>query len=210
MSSEDIRTYLARLFLGKAKVHSLRPQGKEVLLRALGRVVETRPLRPPGRVLGSALYSSAMDVLVKGSCISEAVLEGVKANIRGGTFFFDGRLAVKGEKVVRDTRVFLHSVGGFTVRCIEAVRRITPLPIEVRNRLPWFRGRPSSLKKGEILLALYSPILEDGVLKSVLNKERGTLLVWYNPRRAWKARSLFLVRDFSSGGSLEWKWIDIH
>ncbi|HPR90127.1 MAG TPA: hypothetical protein PLD93_01700 [Synergistaceae bacterium] len=66
------------------------------------------------------------------------------------------------------------------------------------------------LKKGEVLLALYCPILEDGVLKSVLNKERGTLLVWYNPRRAWKARSLFLVRDFSSGGSLEWKWIDIH
>jgi len=210
VSSEDIRTYLARLFLGKAKVRSLRPQGKEVVLRTVGRVVETHPLRPPERVLGSALYGSAMDVLVKGSCISKAVHEAVKGNIRGGTFSFDGRLAVKGEKVVRDRRVFLHSLGGFTVRCIGAVGRITPLPIEVRNRLPWFRGRSNSLKKGEVLLALYSPILEEGLLKSVLNKERGTLLVWYNPRRAWKARSLFLVRNFSSGGSLEWKWIDIH
>lgn len=210
MISEDIRTYLARLFLGKTKVHSLRPQGKEVVLRTTGRVIETHPLRSPERVLGSALFGSAMDVLTKGFCISEAAIGGIRDNIRGGKFSFDRRLVVNGERVVRDTRVFLHSIGGFTVRCNKAVGRISPLPIEVRNRLPWFRGRSNSLKKGEVLLALYCPILEDGVLKSVLNKERGTLLVWYNPRRAWKARSLFLVRDFSSGGSLEWKWIDIH
>lgn len=210
MSSEDVRTYLARLFLGKAKVRSLRPQGKDVVVRSAERVIETHPLRSHERVLGSSLFGSAMDVLTKGFCISEAAVGGIRENIRGGTFSFDRHLAVKGEKIVRDTRVFLHSVGGFTVRCIGAVGRISPLPVEVRNRLPWFRGRSSSLKKGEVLLALYCPILEDGVLKSVLNKERGTLLVWYNPRRAWKARSLFLVRNFSSGGSLEWKWIDIH
>lgn len=209
MNRDDIRTFLARIFLGKAHVRSLRPEGREVVLHTAARVIETRPLRSPGRVLGSALYGTGMDVSAKGFRIPKSVDGGLQDRVRGGVFSFEKNLSVKGRRVIRDKKVSSHSVRGLSVRCLKGVGRVSPLPLEVRNRLPWFRGRTNFLKTGESLLALYCPVLEEGVLKSVLNKERGTLLVWYNPRRAWKARGLLLVRNFSSGSGLEWRWIDI-
>ncbi len=209
MNRDDIRTYLARIFLGKARVRSLRPEGRDVVLHTVARVVATRPLRSPERVLGSALYGTGMDVSAKGFRMPKGVAGELRKRVRGGVFSFEKDLSVKGRRVIRDKKISSHSVSRFSVRCLKGLDRISPLPLDVRNRLPWFRGRTSFLKTGESLLALYCPVLEDGLLKSVLNKERGTLLVWYNPRRAWKARGLLLVRNFSPGSGLEWRWIDV-
>ena len=56
MISEDIRTFLARIFLGKARVRSLGADRRSVSARGLAREVDTRPLRPPQRALGSTLF----------------------------------------------------------------------------------------------------------------------------------------------------------
>ena len=153
MISEEIRTYLARLFLGKTKVHSLRPEGKEVVLRTTGRVIETHPLRSPERVLGSALFGSAMAVLTKGFCISEAAIGGIRYNILCVMFSFDRRLVVKGERVVRDTRVFLHSIGGFHCNVVTRRRRISPLRLKCGIGFPGFEKVEFS-QKGKFACAL--------------------------------------------------------
>ena len=43
MAAEDIRTFLARIFLGKAKVRSLRPEERKVELQSL---IEASPIAP--------------------------------------------------------------------------------------------------------------------------------------------------------------------
>lgn len=86
------------------------------------------------------------------------------------------------------------------------LKQIQAVPLELPNVLKYMKKRPDSVK-GEAVLACYGPIVEGGVLKLALNKQRGTLLVWYKAgSRQLKAKYLYLIRRLGLGGKPEWRW----
>ena len=75
-----------------------------------------------------------------------------------------------------------------------SLRQIMAVPQERMNRIKWQKLRPR-IAPGEMVIAWYGPIVESAVLKLVLNKQAGTLLIWYDSRsRKFSTRGLFLCR----------------
>ena len=59
----------------------------------------------------------------------------------------------------------------------------------------------------EMLLACYGPIVEGAVDRLVLNKQQGTLFVWYSSSsRQRKARNVYLIRRLGMNSKPEWRW----
>ena len=86
------------------------------------------------------------------------------------------------------------------------LKQVQALPQERVNILKYMKKRPETLR-GEAVLACYGPIVEGGVLKLALNKQRGTLLVWYKAgSRQLKAKYAYLIRRLGLGGKPEWRW----
>ena len=89
----------------------------------------------------------------------------------------------------------------------KAAKKAQALPIELHNKLKQQRNRPA-VARNEAILAWYYPIVDDAVIKLALNKQRGTLLVWYDPRsRRYKARGVYLIRRLGAGEKPEWRWV---
>ncbi|MBQ3395714.1 MAG: hypothetical protein IJP97_02950 [Synergistaceae bacterium] len=92
------------------------------------------------------------------------------------------------------------------VKVHDAMRYIRDMPLEISDMLKYQSKKPKLLP-GEMLLAWYSPIVEGAVIKLVWNKQRGTLLVWYNPQsRHYKAKGVYLIRKLGFGAKPEWRW----
>ena len=93
-----------------------------------------------------------------------------------------------------------------TVRVSSELERALQLPQERGNRLQWQRVRPKA--PGEMILAWYGPIVEGAVVKLTLNKQRGTLLIWYNPQsRHFNSKGLYLYRRLGAKEKPEWRWM---
>ncbi len=93
------------------------------------------------------------------------------------------------------------------VRPKNSLRQIITIPQERMNRIKWQKLRPR-VAPGEMVIAWYGPIVESAVLKLVLNKQAGTLLIWYDSRsRKFSTRGLFLCRKLESGSRPEWRWV---
>ena len=86
------------------------------------------------------------------------------------------------------------------------LKQAQAVPVELPNILRNMKKRPDSVK-GEAVLACYGPIVEGSVLKLALNKQRGTLLVWYKPgSRKLNVKHVYLIRRLGLGGKLEYRW----
>ncbi|MBQ6775307.1 MAG: hypothetical protein IJP53_02515 [Synergistaceae bacterium] len=93
------------------------------------------------------------------------------------------------------------------IRTSSGLKQVQALPQERGNTLKLQKKRPN-VANNEMLLACYGPIVEGAVEKLVLNKQRGTLLIWYKPgSRQFKARSVYLIRRLGMGSKPEWRWI---
>jgi hypothetical protein len=59
------------------------------------------------------------------------------------------------------------------------------------------------------LLALYSPIYQENVTKSALDKSSGNLLFWYDNKRVKMGEKyhLLLLRVFGGEEPLKWVWL---
>jgi hypothetical protein len=87
------------------------------------------------------------------------------------------------------------------------LKQMLVLPQERANRLQWQTERPPR-KANEAILACFSPIVENAVVKLTLNKRRGTLLIWYNPQsRRFDVKDLYLYRHMGLKENLEWRWV---
>ncbi len=93
------------------------------------------------------------------------------------------------------------------INVYSALKQLQAMPQERVNIIKLIKNKPSS-SKNEIMLACYYPVVEGAVLKLALNKQRGTLLVWYNPgSRQLKARSVYLIRRLGLDAKTEWRWV---
>ncbi|MBQ7544010.1 MAG: hypothetical protein IJT02_03605 [Synergistaceae bacterium] len=86
------------------------------------------------------------------------------------------------------------------------LKRMQAMPIELEDKLKFQRNRPAVLRN-EVIIAWYWPIVDNAVIKLALNKQRGTLLVWYKPgSRHGKAKGLYLIRRLGQAKP-EWRWV---
>ena len=93
------------------------------------------------------------------------------------------------------------------INIFKATKKIQGIPIELDNKLKFIKHKPA-LAKNEAILAWYWPIVDNAVIKLALDKQRGKLLVWYNPdSRHGKARGLYLIRRLALGAKPEWRWV---
>ncbi|MBQ6774363.1 MAG: hypothetical protein IJP48_09925 [Synergistaceae bacterium] len=95
----------------------------------------------------------------------------------------------------------------FNMKTWSGYKKIIAMPQERSNRLKFIKTRPQVLNN-EMILAWYGPIVDGAVIKLALNKQRGTLLVWYNPRsRQFNAKGVYLIRRLGLGSKPEWRWV---
>ena len=107
--------------------------------------------------------------------------------------------------VKEDVKTHRHVLAG-KPKTWTLLKQVQALPQERVNVLKFMKKKPETLR-GEMLLACYGPIVEGGVLKLALNKQRGTLLVWYKAgSRQLKAKYAYLIRRLGLGGKPEWRW----
>lgn len=93
------------------------------------------------------------------------------------------------------------------IRVHDALKQIRDIPLEFQDMLKYQSVKPKLLNN-EMLLAWYGPIVEGAVIKLIWNKQRGTLLVWYNPQsRHYKAKGVYLIRRLGLGEKPEWRWM---
>lgn len=191
VSLAEIREYFSRHFLGIVRVHrhDLRLDAPEA--HRLRRGVETHPIRTQTRVLSAELFP----------------LGGLRCSHSG--FRFSAQLVtVRGRRIARyvPQEIAVGGVKPLAVRSLSGLDRALKLPQERENRLQWQRVRPRA--PGEMILAWYGPIVEGAVANLTLNKQRGTLLIWYNPQsRHFCPRGLYLYRRLGVGEKPEWRWV---
>ncbi len=192
---DELRNYFTRHFFRRIKIYKSddflfeKPE-----IKSLRKYVETFPLRPKIEIKSSRL----LEFHGKLECVT-------------GGFRFSQELAkVHGDKIRRYVKqeIKIHKFNGMKkLRTWDATKRIIAIPQERTNRLKWQRERPK-LNPGEMLLAWYGPIVDGAVLKLALNKQKGTLLIWYNHRsRQFKARGVFLFRRLGLGEKPQWRWV---
>lgn len=192
MALEEIRSYFARHVLGRLRVRCGTPAMEPPAVGTLRRRAEVHPMRTRMQVRAPALLS------FRG---------GLECSSRGFRFSRD-LVRVRGERVRRRVptaaaaRVSLIR----SVRPKDGLRRVLALPQERGNRLTARMPRPRL--PGVAVLAWYGPLIEGAVVKLALNRQRGTLFIWYNPRsRHFKPAGLFLARRLGAGAKLEWLWV---
>ena len=133
----------------------------------------------------------------------------LQCNIKKVTFTVTKQITVRKFKIKHFTKqdIRVNKLTKRGMNSYRAIKLIQGMPQERPNLLKFLKVKPV-LAKNEMLLALYSPIVDSAVIKLALNKSRGTLLVWYNPgSRHSKAKSVYLVRRLGLGEKPEWRWV---
>ena len=133
----------------------------------------------------------------------------LQCNIKKVTFTVNKQITVRKFKIKHFTKqdIRVNKMPRRGMNSYRAIKLIQGMPQERPNLLKFLKIKPV-LAKNEMLLALYSPIVDSAVIKLALNKSRGTLLVWYNPgSRHSKAKSVYLVRRLGLGEKPEWRWV---
>lgn len=199
VSLAEIGKKLSRIFLGRITVHNI-AAGREVralVIATHARTLETYPVRSTPRV-GAALFvewkhstaraagpilGSRLDQRLKVAPISFDRLRTPK--VKGGMTTFEKRCAA------HDGR-----------------RHLLKMPQTRRNRANFLKNPPRFAKSS--LLAFFSPVFQDCVAKSSLDKASGRLMLWYDEHRraAGRPSHLLLFRVFEGKEPLRWVWLD--
>ena len=194
----ELRRKLSRIFLGRIVVRQLGGLRRETPARidTHSRGVDVKPMRMEPRV-SSALFTEWRNTCAK----SAGSLMGYKSFTR---------LGVKGVGLggVRRPEIKKHKLNikhRASVR--HAMGRINKAPSQRRNRVNFLKNPPKMGKA--TLLALYSPIYQEKVLKSALDKSSGNLLFWYDNKsiKTGEKYHLLLLRVFGGEEPLKWVWL---
>ena len=207
MATDKIRSLLARIFLSKVSVRTLAPAKIAAAILSLRRnsPVVTFPLLTPPEVLPISPGERKHGVVVH-----RGNKKFGKISVQGGTgTMLSGRNpGVHGHLLGRKRLSPPGRIVLLKVVLRKNRERAAALPQERISRLSQLKNRPAGLKGDEIPLALYYPVLKENLEKSILNRESGTLLLWYNSSvRVSSSRALVLLRRLGREGGLEWRWI---
>jgi len=192
---EEIRRKLSRVFLGRIVVREL--GGLRRAERAKISTHHRRALVIPMRVeprVNSALFVEWKNTAPKsaGSLMSPQSLK-------------VSHVALETTKTPEIKRYRLNLKRRAAAR--QAMGRMVRTPLQRNNRINFLKKPPKM--ENATLLALYSPIYQEKVKKSVLDKSSGNLLFWYDNKRvkAGERYHLLLLRVFGGEEPLKWVWL---
>jgi hypothetical protein len=194
----EIGKKLKRVFLGRIVVHEWgeisRKTPPEITTHF--RSVAVKPLRIEPRV-SAALFTEWRNTRPKGA---GSILDGYAVNnfkICGFSFTEPRNLGVKRYKFNIKNRA----------RARHAMVRINRLPFMRHNRVNFLK-KPFKMEHST-LLAIYTPIFQEKVTKSALDKASGNLLFWYDNKRVKMGEKyhLLLLRVFGGEKPLKWIWL---
>jgi hypothetical protein len=195
---EEIRRKLSRIFLGRIVVRQLGSLRRETPARidTHSRGVEVKPMRTEPRV-NSAMFVEWRNTVAK----SAGSLMAYKSF---------ARLGVKevGLGAVRKPEIKKYKLNiKRRAAARNAMGRIHRTPSQRRNRVNFLKNPPKIEKA--TLLALFSPIYQEKVLKSALDKSSGNLLFWYDNKsiKTGEKYHLLLLRVFGGEEPLKWVWL---
>lgn len=189
----NFKEVLLRLFLGRVKVRHLQSNSKMFQVFSLYRSI------PIHKIL-SEVHVSTLSLLENGTQHEPYVstLSLLKNDVQVHSVVLSSFL----------TRVhsFKTRMNKVTIKSGIQIMRALPQTRENRSSSHLLKPR----KDGHAFLALFSPIIEKALVKSVLNKETGTLLIWYNSQsRSFFSQSLVLFSRLGKNGGLVWEWHDL-
>ena len=192
---DSLRRTLARTFTSRPKVHTIDAFMRELLpVRTVRKSVEIYTLKPDMTANVRSLDLSSINPVCK--------VNGFTPEITAPK--------VTGFKVKQLTKHDIKTHGLPKRRKINiwtGTKKMQSMPIELHNKLKFQKDRPK-VAKNEAVLAWYWPIVDSAVIKLALNKQRGTLLVWYNPgSRHAKPKGLYLIRRLGLDEKPEWRWV---
>ena len=194
---EEIRRKLSRVFLGR------------IIVRELS---ELRRVSPPG----ISTYRRGVDVIPmrlepRVECALFVEWKNTVAKNAGSLINLDFK-SLKVSQVVLETakipeikKYKLNIKRRASAR--QAIARINRAPLQRRNRINFLKNPPKM--ENAKLLAIYSPIYQEKVAKSVLDKSSGNLLFWYDNKRVklGERYHLLLLRVFGGEEPLKWMWL---
>jgi hypothetical protein len=189
----DVKDYIYRHFLGKITVHCFPLDVPPPSVAKLRTSVEVMAGHSKARVI--APIHLAPDKL---SCSN--------GGFRVGKLIFavyGARIAKYASGEIQARR--LKTKISLEVR--EGKKRLSQLPQERQNRLNFLPAEKRGIWENEIILAYFSPIVAADVVKIALNKQRGSLVLWYNAKgRHFDAKGLFMCKRLGARES-QWHWL---
>jgi hypothetical protein len=195
---DEIGKKLKRVFLGRIVVRGGSELRRETSCRAWThfREVSVKPLRIEPHVR-SALFVEWRKSRAKsaGSILGEYT----QKNFKVSGFQLDAQR----ELGVKRYKFNIKSRG----RTRHAVTRMKDLPSMRHNRISFLKKPPKM--EHSTLLAIYTPIFQEKVAKSTLDKASGNLLFWYDYKRVKMGEKyhLLLLRVFGGEQPLKWVWL---
>jgi hypothetical protein len=192
----EICRKISRIFLGRIIVRKLGDLRREnpAKIETHFRYIEVKPLRVETRV------GAAMFVKWKNTAAHSA-----GSLLRGPSSF---RVEGLNPGVIRSPEVKRYK---FNIKRRAAARhamwKINRTPCQRRNRINFLK-KPPKIERAT-LLALYSPIFQEKVAKSALDKSSGNLLFWYDNKclKMGARYHLLLFRVFGGEEPLKWVWL---
>ncbi|MDR0764585.1 MAG: hypothetical protein LBE65_03220 [Synergistaceae bacterium] len=194
----EIAQKLSRIFLGRIVVRSLDDihGSKPARIDTHFRGAEVKPLRAEPRV-NAAMFVRWKTLRAKsaGSLLCGEFSK--KLGTEGMSFDAARKLKVKRLKFNLKRRA----------KPRHAIALMHRTPSTRRNRVNYLK-KPPKFERAT-LLALYSPIFQEKVTKSALDKSSGNLLFWYDNKRikAGEKSHLLLLRVFDWREPLKWLWL---
>jgi hypothetical protein len=195
---DEIGKKLKRVFLGRIVVRGWGELRRETTCRTWThfREVCVKPLRIEPRVK-AALFAEWRNSRAKsaGSILGGYALKNFR--VSGFPLGASHELYVKRYKFNIKNRA----------RARHAMTRMNGLPSMRRNRINFIK-KPPKMERS-MLLAIYTPIFQEKVAKSALDKASGNLLFWYDNKRVKMGEKyhLLLLRVFGGEKPLKWVWL---
>ena len=191
----SLRLFLARKVAQHIDVHTTDSFVTELVpVHGLRTSVETYTLKPEFSV---QVLTMPLHEKYKCKVNTLDIMQGKKRKVKGFRVKLYTKADVKVKGLPKRRKISI----------IKATKRSQGMAIELDNKLKFLKNKPA-LANNEVILAWYYPIVDSAVIKLALDKQRGKLLVWYNPgSRHGKARGLYLIRRLGFGQKPEWRWV---
>jgi hypothetical protein len=195
VSREDIRKYFSRYFLGRIPVHSYCFNEHKIDILKLRRNIKAYKAVVKARIISPLKIAYG-----KLACVSSGMkMKKSFAKVMGDRIknYTSGNIKAKG--------ISLKTV----VKLREWRKKFALLPQERRNRLSFISKDERIINKNELNLAYFQPIIHDNVIKLILNKQNGSLFIWYNSiSRSFDPKGLYMCKRLGNK-DIDWRWVDI-
>ena len=195
VSREDIRKYFSRYFLGRIPVHSLYVSEHKVDVLSSNRKIQIHKGSVKARIISPLQFACG-----KLACVSSSMeMRNLSATILGGRIKSYARGDTKAKGIPLKIAVKLRKWR----------KQFALLPQERRNRLSFIHKNERVVNKNEFNLAYFQPIIHDNVSKLILNKQNGSLLIWYDPiGRYYDPKGLYMYKRLGDK-NIDWRWVEI-